>query len=282
MTLFMYAMGPYMNESYTSCVTLCDTGENEPLDPFNTKEGRFRNGTTCWLSGEESGLKGMCCGGECVANGSSRTAMASIRGSRARLTVAVLAGLLAPVAAAQGLTCTGARDIKFTGALEPLHLDTDHVIGNYGLRGLVVWLHGVFGAIVLPSNDPTEVLKEKRAELASQQYADVLWGLVRRNVIVVLVILVSLVLCVVLPLVAIVSIAFHRVCSCCKSWTSEYSETVLESRTRKKGTNVFYVLTVLMSFMTLGAIATKTHLSRASKVQWTSLTCPGQNKYLHL
>ncbi|XP_037521745.1 uncharacterized protein LOC119399002 [Rhipicephalus sanguineus] len=110
-----------------------------------------------------------------------------------------------------------------------------------------------------------EILKEKKAELDSEQYGGVLFSLVKRNAIVVLIMLLSFVLCVALPLVAVAFIAFHRMCSCCKSWAmTEHSETVPEMRSRKKWTDAFYVLTVLMSVMTLGALVTCSHSSRAS------------------
>uniref|UniRef100_A0A6G5A1K2 Putative evasin n=1 Tax=Rhipicephalus microplus TaxID=6941 RepID=A0A6G5A1K2_RHIMP len=70
-----FECGPYCPEqgvTYNSCWTVCESSVNEGLDPFNTKNGRFRNGTPCWL--EDSGhKKGVCCGGECVKNGTDNT-----------------------------------------------------------------------------------------------------------------------------------------------------------------------------------------------------------------
>nr|XP_037286626.1 uncharacterized protein LOC119179612 isoform X2 [Rhipicephalus microplus] len=48
-----FECGPYCPEqgvTYNSCWTVCESSVNEGLDPFNTKNGRFRNGTPCWLS----------------------------------------------------------------------------------------------------------------------------------------------------------------------------------------------------------------------------------------
>ncbi|XP_075559502.1 uncharacterized protein LOC142591011 [Dermacentor variabilis] len=176
--------------------------------------------------------------------------MTFIHGAQARLavTLPVLAGLLAPIAAAQGLSCAGASSIKFTGALAPLTLGSDHVIGNKGLRGLIVWIHGVFGAILVPSEDPMTVLKTKRAELQSGEYGAVVWSLVRQNVLVFLLILMSLSMCVVLPVVATAAIACHRVCWCCNFWQRPGGyESVLETKSRKRWTYVFYVVVVIMS-----------------------------------
>uniref|UniRef100_A0A0C9SEW5 Putative secreted protein n=1 Tax=Amblyomma americanum TaxID=6943 RepID=A0A0C9SEW5_AMBAM len=66
-----YECGPFcppMNETpLTSCVTVCP-GEERMIDPFSHKEGRFRNGTPCWVERERLGEIGMCCGGECYLN----------------------------------------------------------------------------------------------------------------------------------------------------------------------------------------------------------------------
>ncbi|KAL1475997.1 hypothetical protein MTO96_036861, partial [Rhipicephalus appendiculatus] len=192
----------------------------------------------------------------------ARLDMTCTRGYRAWLAVTVLAGLLAPMAAAQGFST---RDIKFTGAMPPMALDNKNVIGNYGLRGLVVWLYGVFAAILVPSKDPTQVFKENKAELDSKEYGGLLFSLVKRNVILIIVMLLSFVLCLAMPVAAVASIAFHRLCYCCKYWTTaEPSETTLQMRSRKKWTDAFVVFTALMSFNTFGALVTYTHFSRAS------------------
>ncbi|KAL3227598.1 hypothetical protein MRX96_048703 [Rhipicephalus microplus] len=70
-----------------------------------------------------------------------------------------------------------------------------------------------------------------------------------RNVILVLIMLLSFVLCVAMPVVAVASICFHRLCYCCKPWTTTEhdSETTPEIRSRKKWTGAFGLLTGLMS-----------------------------------
>uniref|UniRef100_A0A0C9S495 Putative secreted protein n=1 Tax=Amblyomma americanum TaxID=6943 RepID=A0A0C9S495_AMBAM len=66
---------PHMNETpFTSCITLCPEGERI-FDPFLRREGRFRNGTPCWIDGNRNGEIGMCCGGDCYPNKTCKSKM---------------------------------------------------------------------------------------------------------------------------------------------------------------------------------------------------------------
>uniref|UniRef100_A0A0C9R596 Putative evasin n=1 Tax=Amblyomma americanum TaxID=6943 RepID=A0A0C9R596_AMBAM len=73
-----YVCGPFCppeNVTLKSCVTLC-TDLKEGFDIFSDpRQGLFRNGTPCWISGDEGGTRGQCCGDECEQKEACKSTM---------------------------------------------------------------------------------------------------------------------------------------------------------------------------------------------------------------
>lgn len=177
------------------------------------------------------------------------------------LALPVLAGILAPTTAAE-------IQVEFK---------TPHVPTNTGLRGLVLSMHRMFGEILLPTEDPAQLIRELQSavrylqapkilkkKVAFAKGTDIAFSLLQDTGRILGLVGLCFSVALVVPLVALGILCGRFLCGFCGGGVpSVEPENVGDVAKRKRWSIGFCVLTGLMTFMLLGAFITKDHISIA-------------------
>ncbi|XP_077491705.1 uncharacterized protein LOC144102275 [Amblyomma americanum] len=167
------------------------------------------------------------------------------------------------MAAGQDQTCAGDSVAEFSEFADTKEFSTAHVPKNVGFRGLVVWMHKMFGEFLLPSGESEHVILGLRAADSGK---DVVSSLLFGTLHILILTGFCFFLAIVVPLVALGILLSRYACGLCGGGEpSGEPENADDTNTRQKWSAVFYIITTLMTFMLVCAFYTKDHLPVAAQ-----------------